>query len=218
MQVQLVHWTGTLWPVYKAARTCTNLPADIHTDKIEMENWLQEHIINTHHWSILEFVDFHFLIKGISRACSHQLVRHRIASYAQKSQRYVNEQNFDYVIPPSIYKNDAARQIFAETMRQIQSAYEALKGLESPTEDARFVLPNACTTDINMKVNGRALIEQSQRRLCNNAQWEIREMYKKIQDILAEKCSLIAGNMVPICRTLHHCPEGDRSCRFKRSK
>ena len=154
------------------------------------------------HHAVLEFADFTFHISGVSRALTHQLVRHRLASYAQRSQRYCGENNFDYVIPPSIKSNTAAYEEYVELMYTIQDTYRVLQELGIPNEDARYVLPNACETTIEVKMNGRTLIHFFNERLCTRAQWEIRQiamMMKKCVEEHSEQCAEFAKLFVPKC-------------------
>jgi thymidylate synthase (FAD) len=154
------------------------------------------------HHAVLEFADFTFHISGVSRALTHQLVRHRLASYAQRSQRYCGENNFDYVIPPSIGRNKEAKDIFVALMGYIGMQYERLQKAGIPNEDARYVLPNACETTIEVKMNGRALIHFFNERLCTRAQWEIRQMAMLMKKCVAEydeQCAEFAKLFVPKC-------------------
>ena len=128
------------------------------------------------HHSVLEFADFTFHIEGVSRALTHQLVRHRLASYAQRSQRYCSEGNFDYVIPSSIKSNQGAFEEYTELMYNIADIYRVLQEMGISNEDARYILPNACETTIEVKMNFRTLIHFMNERLCTRAQWEIRQM------------------------------------------
>ena len=136
------------------------------------------------HLSPIEHVSFTFGIEGISRACSHQLVRHRVASYSQQSQRYVKEEQFDYVIPPSIKQDPALVGEFEKCMAEAQENYtKVLKRLEelgykgeAGQQDARYLLPNAAETKIVVTMNARELLHFFRVRCCNRAQWEIREM------------------------------------------
>ena len=157
---------------------------------------------NSGHHSVLEFADFTFHVEGLSRATSHQLVRHRLASYEQRSQRYVTEAEFKYVTPDSILNSFQAELMYNAIMRKIGDAYEDLIEMGIPAEDARFVLPNACETVIEAKMNGRALIHFMNERLCTRAQWEIREMAKLMKKCLMEyneECAEIAKFCVPKC-------------------
>lgn len=187
-----------------------------------------DRLMSLGHESPIEHVTFTFGIEGISRACSHQLVRHRIASYSQKSQRYVNETQFDYVTPHSIENIDSARERYEHLMRYIQAEYNSIRneliyyhidndGMDRKTaakaanEDARFVLPNACTTSIIVTMNVRSLFNFFRHRCCNRAQWEIREM----ADEMYKLCYLVAPNIFkyagPGCVT-GRCTEGKMSC------
>ena len=162
------------------------------------------------HESPLEHVTFTFGIEGISRACSHQLVRHRIASYSQKSQRYVDESCFKYVIPYSII-NSGMKENYEYFMYQTEEMYKDLKAAGVPSEDARMILPNACTTSIIVTMNVRTLLNFFKHRVCNRAQWEIQQMAiemlricKDISPRLFQKAG--AGCMYGSC------PEGSMSC------
>lgn len=128
------------------------------------------------HESVLEHASATFRISGVSRALSHQLVRHRVASYSQKSQRYVKEADFDYVIPPDINANIQARTAYIQLMVEIGRKYTELSCLGIKKEDARFVLPNACETEIVMSANFREWRHVLHERLSVKAQWEIRMM------------------------------------------
>lgn len=143
------------------------------------------------HQSPLEHCTFTFGIEGISRACSHQLVRHRLASYSQKSQRYVKEDQFDYIVPPTIKNIGDCIDVYEQLMRYCQNAYDHMIERGVPGEDARFVLPNACETKIIMTMNIRTLLHFFEERCCERAQWEIRQMANIMLDI----CKKIAPNL-----------------------
>lgn len=144
-------------------------------------------LVKRGHTSVLEHAIASFRISDVSRAFSHQLVRHRIASYTQKSQRYVSEKEFDYVIPESIKNDGRALEIFLNTMETINNAYKNLKDLNIKNEDCRFVLPNACTTEIVITANFRIWRHIIGLRTDKAAQWEIRNVCMKILKILKEK-------------------------------
>ncbi len=158
------------------------------------------------HMSPLEHASFTFAIEGISRACSHQLVRHRIASYSQQSQRYVKETGFNFVVPPKIKADENALKRFNDSMQQSGKAYEALLKTV-PAEDARFVLPNACETRIIVTMNTRALYNFFERRLCTRAQWEIRQLAEAMFRLCREAAPSLFENCGPICDRLGYCPE-----------
>ena len=181
------------------------------------------------HESPIEHVTFTFGIEGISRACSHQLVRHRIASYSQKSQRYVNETQFEYVTPPSIKKRHELRDMFDEKMRDIQKAYSEMKILlknalieedgmdpkvaeKAANEDTRFLLPNACCTSIIVTMNIRSLFNFFKHRCCNRAQWEIRAVANEMWQLCMDVAPNIFKHAGPDCVTKGKCPEGKMSC------
>jgi thymidylate synthase (FAD) len=171
------------------------------------------------HLSPTEHASFTFAVEGISRACSHQLVRHRLASYSQQSQRYVSEVGFDYVMPPSIRKDRDLKALFEEAMEKVQRSYESIaarlvaKGYtnEAAQEDARFVLPNATETKIMITMNARELLHFFSQRLCNRAQWEIRALAFAMLRLVQPAAPSIFRNAGPPCFS-GACPEGARSC------
>jgi thymidylate synthase (FAD) len=200
--------------VAMAAKLCYS-PSDIEDlkDKIEekdQEAFVQK-LINMGHLSPIEHVSFTFGIEGISRACSHQLVRHRVASFSQQSQRYVQEKQFDYIIPPSIQAHPNLMDGFIEEMENAQEAYTAMINRGIPAEDARFLLPNACETKIVVTMNARELLHFFNVRCCNRAQWEIRAMAVKMYKLCKEAAPVIFARSGPRC-LYNPCPEGSMSC------
>jgi len=159
---------------------------------------------------------FTFLVNGISRACSHQLVRHRPASYSQQSQRYVAMRGFPYVEPESVkgvkVEVNNEEVSFKDLMELIGKFYEKLVEKGVPKEDARFVLPNACTTRIVFTMNGEELVHFLRLRTCSRAQWEIREMAIEILRILRNNFPNLFDNVGPNCYYLGYCTEGKKSC------
>ena len=152
------------------------------------------------HHSVLEFADFTFHIEGISRALSHQLVRHRLASFAQRSQRYCGENGFKYVIPPTIKQNNMVLQ-YENLMDTLAEWYQYFQDNGIPNEDARFILPNACETQIEVKMNLRELIHFMNERLCTRAQWEIRALAKEMRDAVLAVAPDFAPYLVPKCES-----------------
>ncbi len=140
------------------------------------EKKLIKHIIRLGHLSVLEHASATFRVRGISRACTHQLVRHRLASFTQESQRYVNEREFDYVVPDAIKENKEAFALFRDEMRYIAEIYAKFSNIGIKKEDARFVLPNATTSEIVISANFREWLHIIGLRVSNEAQWEIREL------------------------------------------
>ncbi|MFH0836341.1 MAG: FAD-dependent thymidylate synthase [Candidatus Micrarchaeota archaeon] len=169
-------------------------------------------VVKSGHHSVLEHAYFTFGVEGISRACSHQLVRHRVASYSQQSQRYVKENDFDYVVPPLIRGNPEALSVFCKSMADAQNAYNSLKEAGIKSEDARFVLPNACETKIVITMNARELLHFFEKRLCIRAQWEIRAMAQAMLDECVKVSPTIFKLAGATCDTQGICWEGARSC------
>lgn len=175
-------------------------------------------IMESGHTSPIEHVSFTFAIGGVSRALTHQLVRHRIASYSQQSQRYVDGSRFDYIIPPAIAGNPEAAERFARLMERIGEGYRELKQLleadgrtgSRANEDARFVLPQAATTNIVVTMNCRSLLNFFEHRCCNRAQWEIRHvanaMLARCREVLPAIFSVAGAK----CERLGYCPEGEK--------
>ena len=151
---------------------------------VENPQKLIENLSKKGHTSPFEHAFFSFFIEGISRACSHQLVRHRIASYTQASQRYVNETSFDYIVPPKIKDNPEALKLFIEHMASCQETYKKLMVIGILKEDARYILPEATETKLTVTINARSLLNFFSLRLAKEAQWEIRRMAYRILDIV----------------------------------
>lgn len=152
---------------------------------------------NGHH-SVFEHIYFTFKIEDISRACSHQLVRHRHCSFTQRSQRYCSEDGFETVMPHSILNNDRACGEYHELLWDIGRAYRFLQDEGIPNEDARMVLPNACETSLYLSCNLRELIHLCNERLCSRAQWEIREMVKEMITLVDPELQFM---LVPKCKS-----------------
>jgi thymidylate synthase (FAD) len=206
-----------------AAKLCYS-PADISSlqEKIESKDQkgFVERLMKMRHLSPVEHASFTFAVEGISRACSHQLVRHRIASYSQQSQRYVSEEaGFDYIIPPLIAKDSDLKRYFEDFMGKAQEAYthiigklneKGLKG-EVVNQDARFVLPNAAETKIIITMNARELLHFFRQRCCYRAQWEIRNMAEQMYFLVKEVAPNVFAKAGPAC-LFAPCPEGEMSC------
>lgn len=169
-------------------------------------------IISSGHTSTIEHASFTFSIEGVSRALTHQLVRHRIASYSQKSQRYVKEKDFDYILPPLVKVNKEAEAVYLKAISKAAEAYNQLIEFGIPAEDARMLLPNACETKIFVTMNCRSLFNFFQERMCTRAQWEIRQlanlMHREVLGV-APNVFKYAG---PTCVTEKICWQGDLNC------
>ena len=153
-------------------------------------------IINLGHLSVIEHAVASFRIKDVSRSLTHQLVRHRLASFTQKSQRYVDEKHFTFVEPPKIEENPEAHKIYLDFMESVRETYRKLRDLKIPKEDARFVLPNATTTEIVITANLREWRHIVELRGSRHAQWEIRRMTIEILKILKRKAPTVFEDFV----------------------
>jgi len=173
-------------------------------------------VVASGHESPLEHVKFTFAVEGVSRALTHQLVRHRIASFSQQSQRYVKEEGFDYIIPPSIEEDEDMKDAFIKTMEGIQASYNlmikrfAAKGTkgEQANQDARFVLPQAAETKIVVTMNCRELLHFFEQRCCARAQWEIRALAEEMLKICRGHLPEVFARAGAKCEQLEYCPEG----------
>lgn len=179
------------------------------------------------HESPIEHVSFTFAVEGVSRSLLAQLTRHRIASFSVRSQRYVSEIGFDFVVPPEIAADPQAAYIFDGAMGSLDMEYRQLvkrlkelyieRGMEGAAarkkaqEDARFVLPNACETQLMMTMNARELLHFFSKRCCNRAQWEIRQMADEMLRLCKGVAPHIFANAGPAC-VRGKCPEGAMSC------
>ena len=239
MKVKLIAYTPEgAATIAKAAKLCYS-PVGVEAIEEKLDEAEVSRVVamlaDMGHASPMEHISFTFAIEGVSRVLTHQLVRHRLASYSQQSQRYVRLDQFEYIIPKAIEKDEAAKARFIESMEAAHRAYEDLteqlkavyvKELEESgmdekkaasaaekraIEDARYVLPNACETKIVVTMNARSLMHFFTMRLCERAQWEIRDMaLAMLKEVLAVAPEVFkqAG---PACVT-GPCPEGAMTC------
>ena len=187
------------------------------------------------HESPTEHASFTFGIEGVSRSLLAQLTRHRMASYSVQSQRYVTAKQFEYVLPPEIASIPEAAEEYRRAMEEDQAHYDRLTSIlkekhftafiadgmdeksaakaaeKQAIEDARFVLPNACTTKIMMTMNVRSLHNFFRHRCCNRAQWEIRQLAAEMYKLCAEVAPHLFKHAGPPC-AFGACPEGKMSC------
>ena len=211
--------------IYVACRQCYSdkFAGDVFLNEsatLEKKEEFVKKIVSSGHLSPLEHVKFTFAIEGVSRALTHQLVRHRLASYSQQSQRYVKEKDFDYIIPPTIERNSAAKVEFEKLMIIVQQSYTKLLTLlgqdklsgEIANQDARFVLPQAAETKIVVTMNCRELLHFFEHRCCSRAQWEIRQLANKMLEICIEKLPAVFAAAGAKCEGLGYCPEGEKFC------
>jgi thymidylate synthase (FAD) len=169
-------------------------------------------IVSLGHHSVMEHASFTFGVEGISRAASHQLVRHRLASYSQKSQRYVVEERpFDFVVPGTIAADPARKAEYEALMGTLHERYRELVAAGIPAEDARYVLPNAAETKLFITMNVRELRHFFQLRLCLRAQWEIRALAEAMLAEARPVAPLLFAGTGPSCVD-GACPEGAMTC------
>ena len=177
--------------VAAAARICYSDAAA--SDLLERESeqlsarLLRELLRGGHH-SPFEHASFTFWVDGLSRVASHQLVRHRVASFSQQSQRYVKMDRPEVVVPPSVASNPRAKELFESQVKAAFEAYKTLLASGIPAEDARFILPHGWETRLVFTMNARELHHFFKLRLCRRAQWEIQELAR----LMLAECRKIA--------------------------
>lgn len=239
LKVKLVAYTQEPEKLVAAsAKLCySQLGADEIMDDLSDENIEKflNMLMDLGHQSPIEHCSFSFAVEGVSRTLTHQLVRHRIASYSQRSQRYVTEGQFQYIVPPAINNNEKAKKLYIEAMENDQRVYDKIastlksqyveeyikEGMSEKKaystaekraiEDARYVLPNACETKIMITMNARTLKNFFNVRCCTRAQWEIRDMAELMLNEVKVVAPNIFKNAGPSCVS-GPCPEGKMSC------
>ena len=198
-------------------------------------------LMDLNHESPIEHINFTFGVEGVSRTLTHQLVRHRIASYSQQSQRYVKLDQFEYIIPPAIESNAKAKEIFIETMEKDQASYDEIseilfkehydsyireglkekaarsKAEKEAIEDARYIFPNACETKIICTMNLRSLINFCHHRCCRRAQEEINKLAWTMVEEIEKVSPLLAKSLGASCQ-FGPCPEGSMCCMMPYEK
>lgn len=179
--------------------TIANIASICYDSRPTNKAAMVKHLYLNGHHSTFEHVYFTFKIEGISRACSHQLVRHRLAVFTQRSQRYCGENAFNYITPKGIERNPEAKGRYDKLMDDINDLYCDMAYTQNiKREDARFTLPNACETELYMSCNLRELIHIANERLCSRAQWEIRELVKQMVELVDPE---IRWMLVPKCES-----------------
>jgi thymidylate synthase (FAD) len=202
--------------------------------KDSVESFIEK-LMSIGHESPIEHISYTFGVEGVSRSLTHQLVRHRIASYSQQSQRYVKLDQFEYIVPPSIERNPEAKFKFIEAMAESQRKYDEIFEIlysenklsflnagssesdshrmaeKKSIEDARYVFPNACETKIVLTMNARSLLNFFRHRCCNRAQWEIRAMAIEMLKLVKGVAPTLFKQAGPGCIG-GPCPEGDMTC------
>ena len=239
MKVKLIAYTPDgAATIAKAAKLCYS-PVGVEAieeklDEAEVSRFVAM-LADMGHASPMEHISFTFAIEGVSRVLTHQLVRHRLASYSQQSQRYVRLDQFEYIIPKAIEKDEGAKARFIESMEAAHKAYEDLteqlktvyvkelkeSGMDEKKaarmaekraiEDARYVLPNACETKIVLTMNARSLLHFFNMRLCLRAQWEIRGLALAMLKEVMNTAPALFKKAGPPCVN-GPCPEGSMTC------
>jgi len=184
MNIELIAFTPEPEQVIAAAARTCYLSFDRQNE--ESDRKLIRQLIRSGHLSVLEHATATFRVRGCSRAFTHQLVRHRLCSFSQQSQRYVKESGFAAVTPPLIREDPAAAMIYDEMLEEIRTTYRRLVEMGVRKEDARFILPNAASSEIVFSANFRQLRHMLIIRGDHHAQWEIREVFLRIGSIMKE--------------------------------
>ncbi len=226
LQVELLaHTPEPLSLIYAAFRQCyhAGFVADMWPRLLageisaEQQAEFVRKVVESGHVSPVEHVSFTFAAQGVSRALTHQLVRHRIASYSQQSQRYVDGSGFDYILPPAVARNPEAKARFLRCIEEIGAAYREVKeALEAAgrgdkaKEDARFLLPQAAETRIVLTMNCRSLLNFFEHRCCTRAQWEIRALAEAMLAECRRVLPVVFASAGARCERLGFCPEGER--------
>ena len=209
--------------IYTACRTCYSADGAVEiykniTHDKDKKLALIKRVISSGHYSTIEHIQLTFAINNISRAATHQLVRHRHMSFSQKSQRYVKEKGeFDYIVPKSISNNPELLKKFEDFMIQTADLYQDFISAGIKGEDARAILPNAAASSIVTSLNLRELIHLANLRLCTRAQLEIRTVVAEMVKLVVEKEPWLSEHLVPKCERLGYCDE-DNSCGRKKTK
>ena len=178
MKVEVVAYTPDAERlIERAMRICHG--GDLNPDNTINKTFIQN-VIKLGHESVIEHASITFKISGVSRSLTHQLVRHRLASYTQESQRYVKQSDFIFVVPESIEDKPELYEKYENLMFEINRLYQLFIDAGIKREDARYILPNACTTSIWVTMNFRELRNFFKLRCENTAQWEIRDLAKKM--------------------------------------
>ncbi len=218
--VKLINYTSKPEiTIATAARLCyssygiAKIEADFNDGEkgLEKARKLIKRIRMSGHESVLEHSNFTFGVEKLSRSASHQLVRHRIASYSQRSQRYVKEDKPKYVIPDSIAKNPEFLTKYEKIIEDIFSLYGYFLEKDIPAEDARYLLPNATETQIIFTMNARELLHFFKLRGCNRAQWEIRSVAREMFKLVYPIAPSVFYGAGPSC-VRGNCSEGEFSC------
>jgi thymidylate synthase (FAD) len=216
MQVELLYHTpNPERAIATAARLCyapVGASELMETMSDERVQSVLATIMKGGHFSTLEHASFTFAIDGVSRALTHQLVRHRLASFNQQSQRYVKfKDGIEVVKPQTVADNPEMSELFDQAVDTVADAYKKMLDAGIPAEDARYLLPNATQSKIVVTMNARELYHFFSLRCCNRAQWEIRELAWKMLDLVKPLAPYVFMDAGPSC-IREGCHEGKMSC------
>lgn len=197
--------------------TRENAPASELIMEIDSEkaSSIDHLIVNQYgHDAITEFSFYIFSISGISRVLTHQLVRHRIASYLQMSSRHISLADHTYEIPKKIKDNKKAYDLFTKTIEQNNNAYKKLIEYGISYQDARYLIPSGIHTNIVLGINARSLNNFFKLRLCRHAQWEIRELAEKLREIVKREAPVLFLKAEKPCVIVGKCIQEKGSCKY----
>lgn len=239
MEVMLIaHTENAEKIIAAAAKTCysSDTPNEIFDDLNEEKTTkFIDMLMGLGHASPIEHASFTFSINGVSRSLLAQLTRHRIASFSVRSQRYVSEKGFEFVIPPQIEQNEQAKEIYLKAMQDDINTYNSLveilledkvsklvsEGIDekkarkiaqkTSIEDARYILPNSCETNLVATFNARSLYNFFELRACDRAQWEIRDLAEKMYKLVIDVAPSLFAKAGPSCVS-GACSEGKMTC------
>ena len=211
---------------------CENIMEGLDSEKTE--NFVRM-LAGIGHESPIEHVSFTFAIEGVSRTLLAQITRHRHASFSVQSQRYVKQNNFEYITPHAVSDDDEINELFKKAMLDSFESYNKIadrlekkyypefldeglseksarsKAEKKAIEDARYVLPNACETKMVVTMNARSLYNFFRLRCCNRAQWEIRELAEEMFRLCYKTAPTLFASAGPSCCS-GGCTEGKMSC------
>lgn len=220
IEVELVSYTpNPELAIAIAARTClSNQNYKAISEKLNDADI--ERIITTaiakNHQSVLEHANFTFSISGVSRVLTHQLVRHRIASYSQLSQQRTDSSHIDFVTPPEIKKATELDMEYREMLNKCQELYKKMLCEHISRGSARYILPVASTTRIIATLNARSLINLLQQRECDVEEWEFRQVALLMHNELIRVAPRVFNNVGAPCEMTYICPEGEAGRKCKR--
>ena len=205
---------ATLIPAIAAKVCYSGDPIESIEEKLTFKDCrnLVTRVYSMGHKSILEHVSFTFLVSGVSRIATHQFVRHRHCTFHERSQRYVEVGKSEVVMPESIKKDPDHIDSFDYAVRVCMHLYEKLINQGVPAEDARFILPQGIESQLIVTMNAAELVHIARLRCCNRAQWEIRDVARKMVILAREQFPVIFDKVGPSCYMDGRCPEGKMTC------